>query len=1401
MDQSAVSSLLGQLTGLLVDEAKLLGGVRGDVQFIKDEMESMQGFLLDAADAANNNSSSQQVLAWQRQVREVAYDSQKCIDHYVQTVGASRPSAGLLGSVQWLPQLVMTLPSRQRTANKIKKLKARAREVGERRQRYGVKAPTRSGGVKVITAPMLSPQQEAAEHARRRRAIADATDWVNTDAQHVMDWIAAGGKGHNDDDGGREEYIHWIKGFLHMPHFTTESFLTELMSNKADATAFLLEYTKELFGGPLHYLEGHLLWPHKDDGHDKKATTAAASSPSQDHHDADKKKPVAAADPSERAKEAAVDPSGKAKEHKRWITQGEKKAADTSTSSEVHDSAEKRMPLADVNPSEMAEASSADDGHNKATEGHTKELFGGPLHYLKGHLLWPHKDDGHDKKATTAAASSPSQDHHDADKKKPVAAADPSERAKEEKKHQIISWVHGALTSDGINIFHTKDTHGPRLLAIVTSPVRREAHDLEDEEPHGLRPATEIARRVFNNYYSRQGGRFDFAVWVNAEEHSHSTARLRSILQQVEKQAQVQPQEQRQHPSSSSRDKKDGGDETTRLQQEILKHLTGKKFLIFLADHQDETPWTQILPALPTDSTNESAVILSPLVQQAYQYVGWYVLSLFFLLKHSRYRVYFYSHLVATRNKAKELLRVGADQHKGEDLHDLVNHILERCRWDSFSSKMFLHALYANHQRSKPELENLLLSLNEFSTVSNARNMIKFCYDDLHSYKVCFQYLSIFPLGFKIRRTSLVRRWAAEGLIVGRDGLAATDEAERCFDAMIDRGLLLPADNTDNPSGKVKMCTVDPHVFSFIARLHKDDGRAPAADSIDLPPALAHRISIARRIQLSNKTRQRVSEGLKKQMDGGGEPQDSVAQGMVCGIQLSNKTRRRQASEGLKKKMDSNGEPLVPEPRSQDSAVEDVVKLLDLFPTTESGWIKVLDLEGCRGLKKKHLKNICNRVFQLKYLSLRNTDIAELPKEINKLQDLETFDMRGTNIESFPAKSIVLPKLARLLSGVAHTDAPTPSKDDNLTSRGSSHESFTAIHIPRGIKNMTSMQILSHVQVSDHHDEAAALEDLARLQLLWKLGVVIHAKQAYLVLKVVGMLNECLRSLSIRLQDGGEDPDLNNTPPIFSPPRSLASLSISGRIGGLPTWIQNLEQLSDITLCDTSLKDSDIKILCASINLRFIRLLRESYNQNKLSFEKGFRNLEILIIEGSGTISDVHFDPRVAPKLEKIVWSSTCKMENLGIDNLQGLKEIVLKGDCDLNRIRLSVKANPCHPNLTHTPTLNSPTIQPGEKLTFKKDEFKNLKSFLVEDPSMISIEFQKGAAAELEKIVFSSTNIKSLHRLGGLPKLKEPELKSNRFLVSFSEEGETHKKCSLASSPSRRMNSNSSSTSLLRDC
>jgi len=50
------------------------------------------------------------------------------------------------------------------------------------------------------------------------------------------------------------------------------------------------------------------------------------------------------------------------------------------------------------------------------------------------------------------------------------------------------------------------------------------------------------------------------------------------------------------------------------------------------------------------------------------------------------------------------------------------------------------------------------------------------------------------PQDFKVKRTSIVRRWAAENFITRRDGLDAVDEAERCFDALVVRGLIRPVD-------------------------------------------------------------------------------------------------------------------------------------------------------------------------------------------------------------------------------------------------------------------------------------------------------------------------------------------------------------------------------------------------------------------------------------------------------------------------------------------------------------------------------------------------------------------------------------------------------------------------------
>ncbi|KAF8668652.1 hypothetical protein HU200_051829 [Digitaria exilis] len=85
--EGAIHTLLGKLGAILVQEAQLLGSVQVELQYLKDELESMTAFLQDLAE---RNEHRKQVKIWMKQVRELAYDVEDCIDEFKHHLGDSR---------------------------------------------------------------------------------------------------------------------------------------------------------------------------------------------------------------------------------------------------------------------------------------------------------------------------------------------------------------------------------------------------------------------------------------------------------------------------------------------------------------------------------------------------------------------------------------------------------------------------------------------------------------------------------------------------------------------------------------------------------------------------------------------------------------------------------------------------------------------------------------------------------------------------------------------------------------------------------------------------------------------------------------------------------------------------------------------------------------------------------------------------------------------------------------------------------------------------------------------------------------------------------------------------------------------------------------------------------------
>ncbi|WVZ91579.1 hypothetical protein U9M48_037730 [Paspalum notatum var. saurae] len=122
LGKSVLDGALGYAKSAVAEEVALQLGVQRDHAFIREELEMMQAFLR----AAHNEPDNHKVLmTWVKQVRDVAYDAEDCLQDC--SVHLKKPS--------WW-RLPSTLRERRRIAKKMKELRARVEDVSQRNLRY-----------------------------------------------------------------------------------------------------------------------------------------------------------------------------------------------------------------------------------------------------------------------------------------------------------------------------------------------------------------------------------------------------------------------------------------------------------------------------------------------------------------------------------------------------------------------------------------------------------------------------------------------------------------------------------------------------------------------------------------------------------------------------------------------------------------------------------------------------------------------------------------------------------------------------------------------------------------------------------------------------------------------------------------------------------------------------------------------------------------------------------------------------------------------------------------------------------------------------------------------------------------------------------------------------------------
>uniref|UniRef100_A0A0D9XHH9 Uncharacterized protein n=1 Tax=Leersia perrieri TaxID=77586 RepID=A0A0D9XHH9_9ORYZ len=554
-----------------------------------------------------------------------------------------------------------------------------------------------------------------------------------------------------------------------------------------------------------------------------------------------------------------------------------------------------------------------------------------------------------------------------------------------------------------------------------------------------------------------------------------------------------------------------------------------------------------------------------------------------------------------------------------QELEDVTNNILKRCGGLPLAIVSIASVLAGyTSAGSKDKWESIYKSIGSEMesnpTLEGMRQIVTLSYNHLsHELKSCMMYFSIFPEDYEVHKDRLLWRWIAEGLVQEKRGLSLMEVAESYMDELVNRNMI--------------QLRVD-FEYYWMAQLYRvHDMFLEVMVSKSLESNFVSLLGGQYATMSYDRIRRLSIQGDDDRLE------------IDAGLQEARKNNVT-ASSGIDGISDFG------HIRSLSMFQHSGQKLLDQLG--KFTLLRVLDLESFRGLTMAHMRYIC-RLYLLRFLSLKGTDVSEIPPQIEKLEHLQTLDVRRTSIPG-------LPETVKRLYGLERLQISYSGEANHMW------------RLPLGLKKMKALR---EVGFSVLGNDVQVARDVGELEHLQELVVYVDD-----IVFDEEVLDEFAKSLSkayslrrLIVGDVGYGKTLNFLDRLHAPPRLLRYLMIAGGIDRLPSWIKSLTYLVQFNMSwGKVVGDQLFDVLCELPSLKTISIHNYCYAGNDLVARARHRFPELInlrIASGSQFPNVVRFEKGSMGKLEALLvnFSDNDAKRMVGIQHLTCLKEVQLWGN------------------------------------------------------------------------------------------------------------------------------------------